>query len=181
MHTHSPNKPKRFEQTSARKLMAFVFWYRNLCNNHNNVRSVLPNTKKLRRAIQNNRRGMLTFGVVLLHDNARPHTAVRTWALLVHFNWELFDYPPCSPDLASSDYHLCTYMKNWLESQSLNNNELMEGVEAWLSWQAANFFDTGIQKLFPDTTSASNQAVTTLRSSCSVYVFLCNNFFSLFC
>jgi hypothetical protein len=26
MHTHSPNKPKKFEQTSARKLMATVFW-----------------------------------------------------------------------------------------------------------------------------------------------------------
>jgi hypothetical protein len=26
MHTHSPNKPKRFKQTSARKFMAAVFW-----------------------------------------------------------------------------------------------------------------------------------------------------------
>ena len=32
--------------------------------------------KKLRRAIENKRRGMLTSGVVLLHDNARPHTAL---------------------------------------------------------------------------------------------------------
>jgi hypothetical protein len=34
---------------------------------------------------------MLTSGLVLLHDNAYPHTAVRTTALLEHFNWELFD------------------------------------------------------------------------------------------
>jgi len=33
---------------------------------------------KLRRSIQNKRRGMLTKGVVLLHDNTRPHTAART-------------------------------------------------------------------------------------------------------
>jgi hypothetical protein len=26
MHTHSPNKPKKLEQTSARKLMATVLW-----------------------------------------------------------------------------------------------------------------------------------------------------------
>jgi hypothetical protein len=39
---------------------------------HNNVRSVLRNTKK---------RGMLTSGVVLLLDNARPHIAPRTRAL----------------------------------------------------------------------------------------------------
>jgi hypothetical protein len=28
MHTHSPNKPEKFKQTSTRKLMATVFWDR---------------------------------------------------------------------------------------------------------------------------------------------------------
>jgi hypothetical protein len=28
MHTHSPNKPNRFKQTSARKLMVALFWDR---------------------------------------------------------------------------------------------------------------------------------------------------------
>ena len=36
---------------------------------------------KLRRSIQNKRCGMLTNGVVLLHDNARHHTAAHTNAL----------------------------------------------------------------------------------------------------
>jgi histone-lysine N-methyltransferase SETMAR len=93
---------------------------------------------------------MLTFGIVLLHDNARPHTGARISALLEHFNWELFDQPPYSPDLAPSDYNLFTYLKSWLGSQRFNNNEeLMEGVKTWLSSQAADFFDTGIQKLIP--------------------------------
>jgi hypothetical protein len=61
---------------------------------HNVVTSVLQNTKKLHRAIQNKRRGMLTHGVVLLHDNVHPHTAARTRALLEHFIWELCDHPP---------------------------------------------------------------------------------------
>jgi hypothetical protein len=62
---------------------------------------------------------MLTFGIVLLHDNPRLHTAARTSALLEHFNWELFDHPPYSPDLVPSDYHLFTrtYLKNCLGSQ----------------------------------------------------------------
>jgi hypothetical protein len=53
---------------------------------------------KLRRVIHNTKCEMLTSGVVLLHDNARPHmsTAARTRALLGHFNWELFDHPPYS-------------------------------------------------------------------------------------
>jgi hypothetical protein len=49
--------------------------------------------RKLHRAIQNKRHGMLTSGLVLLHDNAHPHTAARTQALLEHFNWEWFDHP----------------------------------------------------------------------------------------
>jgi histone-lysine N-methyltransferase SETMAR len=98
--------------------------------------------KKLHRAIQNKRRGMLTSGVVFLHDSAHLYTAGRSRALLEPFNWELFDHPPYSPDLALSDYHLFTYLKNWLGSQRFNNNkELMEGVKTWLSSQA--------QKLIP--------------------------------
>jgi hypothetical protein len=38
--------------------------------------------QKLRRAIQNKRLGMLSAGIVFLHDNARPHTARRTASLL---------------------------------------------------------------------------------------------------
>jgi hypothetical protein len=61
----------------------------------------------------------------------------------------LLDHPPYSPELAPSDYHLLTYLKNWLGSQCFNNNELMEGVKTWLSSQAADFFDNGIQKRIP--------------------------------
>jgi len=57
---------------------------------------------KLRRSIQNKRRGMLSKGVVLLH-NTRPLTVARTNALIKLFNWEIFDHPPYSPDLAPSD------------------------------------------------------------------------------
>jgi hypothetical protein len=62
--------------------------------------------KKLCRAIQNKRYGIMTSGVVLLHQNVHLHRAARTWALLEHFNWELFDNPPYSYDLAPRDYHL---------------------------------------------------------------------------
>jgi hypothetical protein len=73
---------------------------------------------------------MLIFGVVFLHDNARPHTTARTRALLAHFNWELFDHPPYNSYLTPSDNHPFTYVKNWLRSQRFNNNEeLMVGVK----------------------------------------------------
>jgi hypothetical protein len=82
----------------------------------------------------------------LLHGNAHPSTAAHTRVLREHFNWELFDHPPYSFALAPSNYH-----------------ELMEGVKTWHCSQAENFFDTGIKNLFPDMTSASVPAMTTLR------------------
>jgi hypothetical protein len=73
-----------------------------------------------------------------------------TLTLLDHFNWELFDHPPYSPDFALSNYHLFTCLKNWLGSQHFNSNEqLMEGVKTLLSLQVADFVDTGIPKLVP--------------------------------
>jgi hypothetical protein len=53
--------------------------------------------------------GMFTKGI-LLHDNAPPHTAARTNALIKLCNWEIFDHP-YSPGLEPSDYHLFTKMK----------------------------------------------------------------------
>jgi transposase len=94
--------------------------------------------KEPRMAIENQRRGLL------LHDNVRQHIAARTRALLEHFNCDLFDHPPYSPDLAPSHYHL----KNWFGSQRFNNNEeAMEGVETRIRSQAADFFAVGTQKL----------------------------------
>jgi len=91
---------------------------------------------------------MLSKGVVLLHDNAQPHTAARTSDLIKLFNWEIFDYPPYSPDLAPSNYHLFTKMKVWLATQRFHTNEeLMNGVNNWLHNLAAPFFDEGLQKL----------------------------------
>jgi hypothetical protein len=49
---------------------------------------------------------MLTYGVVLLHDNAHPHTAARTRALIEHFNWELFDCRLFRPVLATPHVYL---------------------------------------------------------------------------
>jgi histone-lysine N-methyltransferase SETMAR len=60
--------------------------------------------------------------------------------MLKHFNRKLFGHRPYSPDLAPSNYHLFTYLKNWMGSQSFNNNEeLTEGVKTWLSSRAADF------------------------------------------
>jgi len=88
---------------------------------------------------------MITKDVVLLHDNAQPHTAVRTNVLIKSFSWEIFDHPPYSPDLAPSDYNLFIKIKVWLATQRFHTNEeLIEGVNNWLHNLAAPFFDEGL-------------------------------------
>ncbi|KAG5314892.1 SETMR methyltransferase, partial [Pseudoatta argentina] len=78
--------------------------------------------KKLRRAIQNKRRGMLTAGVSLLH-NARPHVTASTTALLNQFSWDVLTHPPYSPNLAPSDYHLFTKLKESLAGKRFQSDE----------------------------------------------------------
>jgi hypothetical protein len=72
---------------------------------------------KLRMSIQNKQCRMLTKCVFFLHDDASPHTAARTNVLIKCFNWEIFNQPPYSPDLALNDYHLFSKMKVWLATQ----------------------------------------------------------------
>ncbi|GFV59048.1 histone-lysine N-methyltransferase SETMAR [Trichonephila clavipes] len=100
--------------------------------------------KKLKRAIQNKRRDLLSSGIVLLHDNARPHTAVITREVLRKFKWDVFQHPPYSPDLAPSDYDLFTAMKKWLGGKNFADDEkLKNAVTHWFKSQAAAFYAEG--------------------------------------
>ncbi len=56
-------------------------------------------------------------------DNARPHSARITQELLKIFNWAIFEYPPYSPDLASSDFALFPALQQILGGQHFQNDE----------------------------------------------------------
>ncbi|UYV62773.1 hypothetical protein LAZ67_2001892 [Cordylochernes scorpioides] len=78
---------------------------------------------------KNKRRGKLTKGVRFHHDNARPHTARRTTALIEEFEWELVSHPPYSPDVAPSDFHFLPELKKNLGgTQFQDDDELEEAV-----------------------------------------------------
>ncbi|GFW19901.1 histone-lysine N-methyltransferase SETMAR [Trichonephila clavipes] len=82
-HTSSPVKVKAKQTLSKRKIMTTVFWDRRgfllvefmprgtTINSGANCATL----RKLRRVLQHKRRGMLSKGVLLLHDNSRPHTS----------------------------------------------------------------------------------------------------------
>ncbi|GBL88329.1 hypothetical protein AVEN_205211-1 [Araneus ventricosus] len=85
-----------------------------------------PSLRPLRRAI-------LTSGVVLIHDKAHPYNPVVTQQLLGQFKWDVSDHPAYSPDLAPSDYHPFSELKNWLGRQSFQKNEIQRNVKAHLT------------------------------------------------
>jgi histone-lysine N-methyltransferase SETMAR len=61
---------------------------------------------KLRDVIRRKRPGQQARGVLLHHDNARPHRARATQERMQELQWELLEHPPCKQDLAPSDFHL---------------------------------------------------------------------------
>ncbi|GBM13703.1 Mariner Mos1 transposase [Araneus ventricosus] len=104
--------------------------------------------RKLQSAIQNKRREMLSQGIVLLHANARPHSAFVTQNFTQQFCWEEFDHPPYSPDLVPSDYHLFLNLKRAFGGRRFDSDgDAKSGVQQWLSSLAASFFEEGKDKL----------------------------------
>lgn len=158
-HTNSPSKPRKEKPNlNTRKLMATVFWDRKgLIHVEFMPRGVTINSEaycetiqRLRRAIQNKRRGMLSAKVVLIHDNARPHASARTQRELQSLKWEIFGHPPYSPDLAPSDFHLFPKLKECLGGKQFANDEdLKQEVTSWLKSLAAEEYNIGIEKLVP--------------------------------
>jgi hypothetical protein len=98
MHTHSPNKLKKFKQTSARKLVAALFWGRKgvkmveFMQQRTTILSEMycKTSKKLHRALQNR---LLTSNVVLLmamrvrmQQLVLKHCwSISTWSCLTTF------------------------------------------------------------------------------------------------
>jgi len=93
---------------------------------------------------------MLSATILLLHDNARPHSAAQTQDLITSFKWEQIDNTPFSPDLAPSDYHLFLHVKKFLGGKRFDDDDdLKDAVQKWLTSQGAAFYEQGVQNLVP--------------------------------
>lgn len=149
--------PKKFkEQPSAGKVMVTVFWDTKGIimveympqGSTITAASYFDTLMRLRKAIKEKRRGKLSKKIVLLHDNARPHSAKLTQTLLRDVKWDVFPHPPYSPDLAPSDFHLFPAIKAKLAGQRFPNlhaltselNNIFKNLEQ-------SFYSSGIEKL----------------------------------
>jgi hypothetical protein len=99
-------------------------------------------------AIKSKRRGRLSTGVLLQHDNARPHTACSTVATTEDLSFECLPQPPYSPDLGPCDFNLFGPPKQAMGGKSFRLDEdLQQVVHEWLRSQPKKFFYRGIHAL----------------------------------
>jgi len=69
---------------------------------------------RLKPEIRNKCREQLSKGIVLLHDNARLHTAAHTVETLQKLKFEVLAHPPYGPYLDPSGYYLFGPLKKAL-------------------------------------------------------------------
>lgn len=103
---------------------------------------------EVRLAYRRKRRDLPMREVILLQDNARPHTAALTREKLEQLGWETLEHPPYSPDLSPCDFHLFGPLKEALGGQRFVSDEEVEAyVLNWLKTQPTSFYEDGIRKL----------------------------------
>jgi len=96
-------------------------------------------------AVKSKRRGRLSTGVLLQHDNAQPHTACSSVATIQRLSFECLPQPPYSPELAPSDFHVFGPLKEAVEGKSFRSDkEVQQVVHEWLHSQPTEFFSRGI-------------------------------------
>lgn len=155
-HKSSP-PPRKFKlSSSAGKVMASVFWDSQgvlLIDYLAKGETITGNyyarlLKTLRDKIKEKRRGKLSKGILLLHDNASAHTSQIAIATAQDCGFEILPHPPYSPDLAPSDFYLFPKLKFELKGKHFaNDDDVIAAVEIFLESQSENFFMDGLVKL----------------------------------
>jgi len=106
-------------QKSAGKVLASIFWGQDgirfidclLKGQTINAECWSSLLVQLKDILKAKRCGMVTKGVLFLHDNAPAYRALATQKKLAYLGFQCLDHPSYSPDLAPSDYHLFPGLK----------------------------------------------------------------------
>ena len=86
--------------------------------------------------------------IILHHDNARPHAALRTCQKIAELDWEILSHPPYSPDLAPSNCHLFLFLQNFLWGKKFKKEkDIKQALVNFFASKDETFFKNGIYKL----------------------------------
>jgi len=136
-HPSSPVAKKFKMQPSAGNLMLTIFWdsqgpiletYQERGTTVTSAKYCDMLQRELKPAICSKRRGKLSKEILLLHDNACPHTAAHTLETLKQLKWEAMEHPAYSSDLAPSDFHLFGPLKEALRGRRFSCDDVKVAV-----------------------------------------------------
>ena len=100
----------------------------------------------LRDSILAKRRGKVSKGLMILHDNAPAHASRIGQQALHDLKFEQLAHPPYSPNLAPSDFHVFRKMKKDLKGNRFSSDDdVKAAVMAWLDSQPLTFWESGIE------------------------------------
>ena len=120
-------------------------------------------------------KGKFSCGIVLLHDNTRPHTAQQTQALLhEQIHWDIFKHPPYSSDLAPSDFFLFPKMKGHLADKCFANDEDLKDV-GWITRRSY-----GMKRVYTNWCQGTTNALMSMRLCWKVDKDMCQNLYIQF-
>lgn len=156
-HTKGSRPPKKFKRRpSAGKVMVTVFWdYEGPImvdfldrGETINAEYYSDELRRLKPQIVSKRRGKQRAGVMLLQDNATPHTAQLSVTTAAQCGYEILPHPAYSPDLAPSDFFLFPKLKEKLRGVHFDDeDEVIHAVTTFLEDQDSSFYRDGLMAL----------------------------------
>ncbi|CAK1586352.1 unnamed protein product [Parnassius mnemosyne] len=85
---------------------------------------------------------------LLLHDNARSHTAQQTTTKLDEPQLECLRRPPYSSDLTPTDYHSFRNFDNFLQGKKFNSDAAVQtAFKEFIDSRPHRFFSKGVNEL----------------------------------
>lgn len=97
--------------------------------------------ERLRCAVLEKRRGKVSYGVLLLHDNAPVHKCNIVQAAIRKASFVELNHPVYSPDIAPTDYYLFSYLKKFMRGKNFgSDDEAIQAVEDYLRDLDSEFF-----------------------------------------
>ena len=144
-----PKRPKM--QTSAGKVLAFVFWdaqgilFINYLEKGRTINSEYYITLLVCLKEEIDKKQPQMKKKVLFHQDDTPcNKSIVTMAKLHELHFELLPHPTYSPDLASSNYWLFADLKRMLPGKKFGSNEeVISETEAYFEAKDKSFYKKG--------------------------------------
>jgi hypothetical protein len=155
-HPSSPVAKKFKKQPSAGKLMLTIFWdsQEPILDTYLEHGTTVTSAaycdmlqRRMKTAICSKGRQRLSEGILLLHNNARPHTVARTLETLRKLKWRAMQHPAHSPDFAPSDFRLFGLLKQASGERRFQcDKDVKNSVHQCLCAQPKTFYYDDIKK-----------------------------------